>query len=105
MESKVISVRLPENLIELIDRHAKEQRSDRATALRQWLYGAAEDYALNLVEEGRLSSSRASELLDVTIYDIYDMAEARGLRLGATLEQYEESMRTLEGLRKPEAIG
>ena len=48
-------------------------------------------YVLKLVEEGRISTGRAAELLDTSIYDIYHMAETRGIRLGATKEQQEMS--------------
>ncbi len=93
MKSKVVPLRLPEGLLELAAICAQDQRTDKATTLRQWLYRGAEEYALRLVERGRLSGSRAAELLDRTLYDLYSLAEQRGVRLGATSEQYESSMR------------
>jgi hypothetical protein len=92
-KNKTLSLRLPESLIELADLHSCEQRSDRSTTLRQWLYHGAEDYALKLVEAGRLSAGRAAELLDLNIYDIYDKAKARGLEIGSTPEQFRESVK------------
>jgi hypothetical protein len=45
------------------------------------------------VEAGRLSAGRAAELLDLSIYDIYDKAKARGLEIGSTPEQFRESVK------------
>jgi predicted HTH domain antitoxin len=47
------------------------------------MYQAAERYAVSLVSEGRLSIGKASELLDVTYYDIYHIAEKNGIELGS----------------------
>ena len=99
VKSKVISLRMSEDLLELVALRSRDQRADRATTLRQWLYAGAEEYALILVSEGRLSASRAAEMLELSIYDIYEMAKARGLELGATAEQYRASAETWERLQ------
>jgi hypothetical protein len=80
-------------LIELADLCSREQQTDRSTTLRQWLYQGAEEYALKLVEAGRMSVSRAADLLDLSIYDIYDRAKDRGIGLGSNPEQFRESMK------------
>jgi len=41
MKSKVVPLRIPENLDELAALSALEQHSDKATALRQWRYRGA----------------------------------------------------------------
>ena len=87
MKSKVVPLRIPESLVDLATACSQEQHTDKATTLRQWLYQGAEGYAVKLVEEGRLSVGRAAEILDMTIYDIYRIAQARGIALGATEEQ------------------
>ena len=88
---KVVPVRIPENLDALINLHSQDNRSDKSTTIRQWLYRTAEDYALGLVAQGRISASRAAELLDVSIWDIFRLAQERGMELGATDEQRQES--------------
>jgi hypothetical protein len=62
---------LPEGLLELAAIASQEQRSDKATVLRQCLIGVPKTYPLQLVEEGRLSAARALELLDMTLFDRY----------------------------------
>jgi len=85
--SKAVTIRVPQDLLELIDLYRKEQHIDMSAAMRQWLYRVAEEFALKLVEEGRLSGGRAAEILNVSLLDIYRMAESKGLRLGADEEQ------------------
>lgn len=86
-KSKVVPLRLPENLDELAALRAREEHTDKATALRQWIHQGAAQYVLKLVAEGRVSASRAAELLDLTLYDLYDLAEHLGIELGASSEQ------------------
>ncbi len=99
MTSKSVPVRMPENLLELVDLYSRDQRTDRSVTLRQWLYQAAEVYAVKLVGEGRLSIGRAAELLDMTHYDIYRIAEDHAIELGATEEQHRQSREHAKLLR------
>ena len=92
-KNKTLPLRLSESLIELADMCSREQRTDRSTTLRQWLYQGAEEYALKQVAAGRLSVGRAAELLDLSIYDLYDKARERGMEIGSTPEQFRESMK------------
>ena len=91
IRNKAVTIRLPHDLLELIELYSKEQRIDLSSAIRQWLYLAAEAYALKLVEEGRISGGRAAEILNLSLFDIYRMAEAKGMRLGADEEQQQRS--------------
>lgn len=93
-KTKVVSLRIPENLDELATLSAQEQHTDKATALRQWIHQGAAHYVLRWVAEGRMSMSRAAELLELTIYDLYHLAETHGIELGAADEQRQRS-RTL----------
>jgi hypothetical protein len=91
MKNKVVPLRLSENLLELVALYSEEQRTDKSTTLRQWLYRSAEEYVARLVGEGRISSSKAAELLEVSVFDIYRIAEQYGIESGATKDQYEQS--------------
>jgi predicted HTH domain antitoxin len=92
VKSKVVPLRIPETLDSLAASCSQEQHTDKATTLRQWLYEGAEAYAVKLVEQGRISAGRAAELLDMSIYDIYRIAQESGIELGATEEQHRQSM-------------
>ena len=90
-KTKVVPLRLPENLDDLAALSAREQQTDKATTLRQWIHQGAARYLLGLVAEGRLSGTRAAELLDLTIYDIHRLADLYRIELGASDEQRRES--------------
>ena len=92
MRSKSVPLRIPEHLLDLATLCSKEQHTDKATALRQWLYQGAEVYVLKLVEEGRLSVSKAAQVLEMSVYDLHNLAVVKGVKLGATLEQYSASV-------------
>ena len=102
-KTKVVPLRIPEHLDELAALSAGEEHTDKATALRQWLYKGAELYALKLASDGRISTGRAAELLDYNIHEIYRLAQVYGVELGATDEQRrlsrETAMRLAENLR------
>ncbi|MEJ7842847.1 MAG: hypothetical protein WKF95_13880 [Rubrobacter sp.] len=84
-------LRIPENLMELAEAKSRSERVDRSTALRQLLYAGAEEYVLELLSEGRLSSGRAADILDVSVHRIHELARKHDLRIGATLEDYQRS--------------
>ena len=73
---------IPDNLLELADVQAHGEHTDRATALRQWLYTGAQAYVLRLYGEGRISVGRAADLLDTSPYEIYRLAHEQGLDTG-----------------------
>lgn len=89
-------LRLPRGLLELADLRAAEEKVDRSTALRQLLYAGAEGYVLELLQRGRISLSKAAELLDRSTWAIYELAQERGIPLGATAEEYEEAKERLK---------
>ncbi len=91
MKSKVVPLRIPKYLDELAALCGQEQRTDKSTALRQWLHMGAAHYILNLVSEGRVSIGRAAELLDLSIYDLHRLAETHGIELGPTEDELQES--------------
>ena len=84
MPPKPVPIRIPQNLLEIVDLHAKETRSDRSTVMRQWLWLSAELAAVKSVAAGKLTIGRAAELLDLTHYDIYRIAQENKIILGAS---------------------
>ncbi len=90
-KSKVAPLRIPEHLDELAGLSAREQHTDKATALRQWIHQGAARYLLELVAEGRVSIGRAAEMLDLSVYDLYHQAGTHGIELGASDEQRQRS--------------
>ncbi len=98
MSKKAYPLRIPAGLIELAELKSKEERTDKATALRQWLYAGAEEYVLKLLSEGRLTLSQAAAALEWSVYDVQRLAQKRGIDIGATAEQYERASQTARRL-------
>jgi hypothetical protein len=88
MKTTPYPVRLPKRLLDLADLRAAEEQVDRSTALRQLLHAGAIGYVLELLARGRISLSKAAELLDVSPLAIIEQARERGVRLGASLDAY-----------------
>jgi len=97
MEALSYPLRIPKNLIELANLRTKEEHVDKSTALRQFLYLGARDYVIELYLKGRISISRAAELLDVSTFDIQRLAKEQGYT-GATEEQLKTSKKTAQSL-------
>lgn len=88
MRTTPYPLRLPKHLIELADLRAQEERIDRSAALRQLLYTGAEEYALELLSRGRISLSKAAELLNMSTLAVIEKAQERGIQLGGEIEAY-----------------
>ncbi len=56
----------------------------------------AEDYVMELLGQGRISLSKAAELLDISTVAVMQKAEKRGMVLGATKELYEQARTALK---------
>ena len=105
MTTRPYPLRIPDGVLRLAELRSQEERTDKTTALRQWLYAAAEDYALQQLVAGRLTLSHAAELLDLSIYDLQRKAQERGLALGATAAQYRHARDIARRLRLPRPTG
>ena len=84
-----------------MDSRALEDRTDRSTALRQLLYAGAEIYVIELLKRGRLSASRAAELLDVSLYKVHELARERGAELASGSEDHDRGRETAGRLLVP----
>jgi hypothetical protein len=91
-------LRIPEGLMELAEAKSRTERTDRSTALRQLLYAGAESYVLDLLEEGRISASRAAEVLGMSVYRVHELVEKHHIRAGADLVDYKRSREASRGL-------
>jgi len=106
MTAKPTALRIPEELLQLANFQSHEQRIDRASVLRQWMYQGAEVFALKMVSQRCLTIGRAAELLDKTHEDLYRITASNEIELGATLDDYLMSNRVTENqLTKERSAG
>lgn len=87
MKTRAYPLRIPKTILTVSRLRAEEEHLDISTTLRQFLHVGAEEYLLKLISNGRISIGRASELMDISIYDIYNLAQKHGIILGSTTEQ------------------
>lgn len=99
MPTRPYPLRIPEGILQLAELRGHDERTDKSTALRQWLYAAAEAYALRCLAEGRLTISQTAALLDVSLYEVQRKAQDRGLEVGATAAHYQQAAETARRLR------
>jgi len=94
----VYPIKLKDEIMPLIELKSREERTNKSIVLKQFLYKGLEDYVIDLVEKGKLSVGRAAEVLDLSIYDIHEIAKSKGLKLSATLEQYQKNKKFVKEL-------
>lgn len=91
----VYPLKLKDEIMPLIELKSKEEHTNKSIVLKQLLYKGLEDYVMNLVSRGRLSVGRAAEILDLSIYDVHEIAKVKGLILSATKEQRQKGKESL----------
>lgn len=99
MTTRPYPLRIPDGILHLAALRSQDDRTDKSTVLRQWLYAAAEAYALTCLAEGRLTLSQTAALLDLSLYDVQRKAQEQGLEVGATAAQYQQAVATARRLR------
>lgn len=92
----VYPLKLKDEIIPLIELKSKEEHTNKSIVLKQFLYKGLEDFVINLVSKGRLSTGKAAEILDLSIYDIHEIAKSKGLKLSANIEQRQKSKKALQ---------
>ena len=74
-----ISARIPDDLEEVFQRYVEEEGLDRSTAVRRLLTGGLADWrkrqALERLESGELSFSKAAEFAELSVWDFARLAK------------------------------
>lgn len=96
----VYPMKLKDEIIPLIELKSKEEHTNKAIVLKQFLYQGLENYVIDLINKGRLSIGKAAEILDLSIYDIHEIVKSKGLKLSATREQRQKSKEFLIKVKK-----
>ena len=96
MEAVSYPLRTPRKVMDLVDLRTKEEHVDKSTALRQLIHRGAQDYVMELYQKGRVSLSRAAELLDISTFDVLRLAKEIP---GPTEEQLKGSRKTAKSLK------
>lgn len=72
-----LSTRIPEDLEEEFEEFRKEEKLDKSVALRKLMSEGLEEWkrhrALKLLNEGRVTFSRAAEIADMNVWDFAEL--------------------------------
>jgi len=80
----VYPLKLKEEIIPILELKSKEEHTNKAIVLKQLIYKSLQDYVIKLCAKGRLSIGKAAEVLDISIYDIHEIAIKKGIKLSAS---------------------
>ncbi|MDX1584886.1 MAG: CopG family transcriptional regulator [Thermoanaerobaculia bacterium] len=96
---KPTTVRLPEDLLEELDRRARDRESDRASLIRELLReGLSRDLENEVLEgygRGRISMSEAVQRLGIDAWAWFELLRRRGESLNVELEDWIDSRESL----------
>jgi len=84
---QVVNVETTKALLQVAQLVAQQTNAKQLNIVKEWLYQGAEGAVIQLLEQGKITYSLAAEALDITIYDIQELLEARGIRLGPSEDE------------------
>jgi predicted DNA-binding protein len=93
------TIRLPDELLESLDRRARDRNKDRASFIRELLHdGLARDLEETVVgayREGRLSMSEAARRLGLDPWAWFDLLRRRNETLNVELEDWIDARKAI----------
>ncbi len=89
--TQVQPLRIEEDILNLAEIRSKDEHTTKTAAIKQFLYSGAEEYLLKLCSKGRISIGKAAEILHKSIFDLQESAKNKGIQLGITAKEYNES--------------
>src|SRR3989338_11460768 len=92
----IMSVRLPEEDINLIDYFAKTNNKDKSTAVRELVEMGAVYFAIMQYSQGKISLGKAAGIADLTISEMMDLLANFGIKNKLEVIDYLDSKKTLK---------
>lgn len=90
-----MSLRIPPDLQKAIRYRARRERLDESTATRQLIQLGAEEYAVRLYRDGKLTLNQAAGVAGVTPREMLDLLWEHGVKGNVTLGQHRKAMEHL----------
>lgn len=88
MGQKHVTARVPEELYETIETIREAEQTDRSTAIKRLLERGIEDWRLETAvrryQDGTVSLGRAAELAAVSVWQLLDVLDERGIEVNYT---------------------
>ena len=92
------TVRLPRELFEVVRHRARQEKIDESTAIRQLLALGAENYAVELFRQGKITLGEAAGLAGVTVRQMIDVLQRHGIRGNVRLDQQQKALEFVKEL-------
>jgi len=98
------TVRFPKKLIKAVERKAELDKINQSAAIRHLLALGAEDYAVELFRDGKVTLNEAAELAGVTVRAMIDSLHRHGVRGNVRIDQQREALKLVNETvqREPE---
>jgi|SRR5215203_545872 len=93
---KTVSIRLEADDYKFLSRLAEAHKEDLSTAVRNLIERGRVLLALDLYREGKASLSKAAEVAGVSVSEMMDLLAEHGIPSDLRVEDYRESLRTLQ---------
>jgi len=87
-----IVVKIPEELIRVIEHRARLEKVDESTAIKQLLGLGAEEYAIELFRRGEITLNEAARLAGVTLRQMIDSLQRHGVKGNVRLDQQRRAL-------------
>lgn len=99
MKSELVSMRLKKEELDPINEIARDEKTDKTTAIRKALDLGTKQYLLeksiNEYREGKLSIGKAAEKAKISLWEMLDELKDRNIQSNLGSEEYKESLNNL----------
>jgi predicted HTH domain antitoxin len=100
MKTELVSVRLPKEYVLVIGEKAREDNTDKTTALKRILALGTKQYklekAVNKYKEGKASIGKAAEIAGISLWEMMDELKDKNISNPLTEEDYKDGIKNLK---------
>ena len=104
MKTEMVSARFAKEDTELIEESAREEKTDKTTALKKIFALGAKQYrqekAIKQYQEGRISLGKAAELANASLWEIMEKLKRRNIASCLEKEDFLQGLKNLERVWK-----
>lgn len=86
----VMTVRLPEEDLKVIEEISRKQKKDKSTTVRELVELGKIHFAVMQYKDNKISIGKAAEIASVTISEMIDLLSQLGIKSNVELEDYFE---------------
>ena len=100
MKTEMVSARFEKKDTALIEEVAKEEKTDKTTALKKIFALGAKQYklekAIEQYQEGKISIGKAAEMAGMSLWEIMDKLKERNISNPLSEKEFKEGLKNLE---------